>query len=310
MNSLPEFLQPLEYLTRPFPRDAVAAAIERREESTPHLLHALQWADENPDIANDARPPYTLHLFALFLLAQFRERCAYPLIVRLCRNPEFEALTGSVATENLRQILASVCGGDTVFIEQLIEDDGVDEWVRGAAVGALGVLLHTGGKSREAISAYFAQLFAGRLEREPNHVWDALVEVCTDFGISEHLDEIRKLYREEIADPLVDALEDIEHEMALPPGTSTRPRWDRYKLIQDTIAEMESWHCFTEKAAEEDELDELDLLEDALLDDEGGDDQLPGTPIVRATPRIGRNDPCPCGSGKKYKKCCGQPGAA
>jgi SEC-C motif-containing protein len=27
-------------------------------------------------------------------------------------------------------------------------------------------------------------------------------------------------------------------------------------------------------------------------------------PIVRG-PKIGRNDPCPCGSGKKYKKCCG-----
>jgi uncharacterized protein len=26
---------------------------------------------------------------------------------------------------------------------------------------------------------------------------------------------------------------------------------------------------------------------------------------VRTTPKIGRNDPCPCGSGKKYKKCCG-----
>jgi preprotein translocase subunit SecA len=26
---------------------------------------------------------------------------------------------------------------------------------------------------------------------------------------------------------------------------------------------------------------------------------------VRAAPRVGRNDPCPCGSGKKYKKCCG-----
>jgi SEC-C motif-containing protein len=25
----------------------------------------------------------------------------------------------------------------------------------------------------------------------------------------------------------------------------------------------------------------------------------------RATPKVGRNDPCPCGSGKKYKKCCG-----
>ena len=27
--------------------------------------------------------------------------------------------------------------------------------------------------------------------------------------------------------------------------------------------------------------------------------------IVRETPKVGRNDPCPCGSGKKYKKCCG-----
>lgn len=28
-------------------------------------------------------------------------------------------------------------------------------------------------------------------------------------------------------------------------------------------------------------------------------------PIVRSLPKIGRNDPCLCGSGKKYKKCCG-----
>ena len=29
-------------------------------------------------------------------------------------------------------------------------------------------------------------------------------------------------------------------------------------------------------------------------------------PIVREEPKINRNDPCPCGSGKKYKKCCGK----
>jgi uncharacterized protein YecA (UPF0149 family) len=27
-------------------------------------------------------------------------------------------------------------------------------------------------------------------------------------------------------------------------------------------------------------------------------------PHVRDAPKVGRNDPCPCGSGKKYKKCC------
>lgn len=30
----------------------------------------------------------------------------------------------------------------------------------------------------------------------------------------------------------------------------------------------------------------------------------PAQPVMREIPKIGRNDPCPCGSGKKYKKCC------
>jgi len=32
----------------------------------------------------------------------------------------------------------------------------------------------------------------------------------------------------------------------------------------------------------------------------------PGTATATATKKVGRNDPCPCGSGKKYKKCCGR----
>ena len=28
--------------------------------------------------------------------------------------------------------------------------------------------------------------------------------------------------------------------------------------------------------------------------------------VRRDTPKVGRNDPCPCGSGKKYKNCCGK----
>jgi preprotein translocase subunit SecA len=29
-------------------------------------------------------------------------------------------------------------------------------------------------------------------------------------------------------------------------------------------------------------------------------------PVVNNGPKVGRNDPCPCGSGKKYKQCCGK----
>jgi SEC-C motif-containing protein len=32
---------------------------------------------------------------------------------------------------------------------------------------------------------------------------------------------------------------------------------------------------------------------------------LPPKQVVRTEPKIGRNDPCPCGSSRKFKKCCG-----
>jgi preprotein translocase subunit SecA len=37
----------------------------------------------------------------------------------------------------------------------------------------------------------------------------------------------------------------------------------------------------------------------------GSGDAQPVQQVVRAGQKVGRNDPCPCGSGKKYKKCCG-----
>ena len=68
--------------------------------------------------------------------------------------------------------------------------------------------------------------------------------------------------------------------------------------------------------------DEFDADVDDDLGDDLGDDGDPGDAsgdgdaslesptetIRREAPKIGRNDPCPCGSGRKYKKCCGQAG--
>jgi preprotein translocase subunit SecA len=57
---------------------------------------------------------------------------------------------------------------------------------------------------------------------------------------------------------------------------------------------------FNEEAIEarrERELEELNMI--------GGEESAPAAPIKRSEEKIGRNDPCPCGSGKKYKKCCG-----
>ena len=51
----------------------------------------------------------------------------------------------------------------------------------------------------------------------------------------------------------------------------------------------------------------MKLNPDILSDlDPDYDDDEDVKPFIRASPKTGRNDPCPCGSGKKYKKCCGK----
>ncbi len=53
-------------------------------------------------------------------------------------------------------------------------------------------------------------------------------------------------------------------------------------------------------------LDELAEQFPARLARRGGRDVVPDSaPITRPGSKLGRNDPCPCGSGKKWKKCCG-----
>lgn len=61
-----------------------------------------------------------------------------------------------------------------------------------------------------------------------------------------------------------------------------------------SLCEKNGWHCSIDVAPEKPEdIEELELLLN------------PPQPVV-AEHSAGRNDPCRCGSGKKYKKCCGK----
>jgi len=96
-----------------------------------------------------------------------------------------------------------------------------------------------------------------------------------------------------------------------------------FELMQAAIAEQVTDMVFRIRVTDEMELEQMD---EALRDqwkpsslshddasayeteaDRGpvGSEQEKPEPIRRETPKVGRNDPCPCGSGKKYKKCCG-----
>jgi preprotein translocase subunit SecA len=55
----------------------------------------------------------------------------------------------------------------------------------------------------------------------------------------------------------------------------------------------------------ESDVEEFAPEEDQALSYSGGEETAP-QPVKRKNGKVGRNDPCPCGSGKKYKKCCGR----
>ena len=52
--------------------------------------------------------------------------------------------------------------------------------------------------------------------------------------------------------------------------------------------------------------DEWDEYEEELDEDAWDVEDRTADTIVNRQARIGRNEPCPCGSGKKFKKCCGR----
>ncbi|MCY7347970.1 MAG: SEC-C domain-containing protein, partial [Pyrinomonadaceae bacterium] len=74
----------------------------------------------------------------------------------------------------------------------------------------------------------------------------------------------------------------------------------------DMISDVETWHCFRDPAGyrRENETPPLKSLPDFKLGESVfWESEMEGT-FARETPKVGKNEPCPCGSGRKYKKCC------
>jgi hypothetical protein len=297
-----DILYEFERVTGRFARAAVEAAVARREEVTPELLRILE---ETVDRAAqlDAEGDYMAHLYAMFLLAQFRETRAYPLVVRFASLPGdlLDSLCGDFITEDLGQVLASVCGGDLAGIQSLIENEDTDEWVRGAALSSLVTLVAAGQKSRDEIVGYFAGLFHGKLVRQWSHVWDTLVSYSSDLYPAELFDDIERAYEERLVDPGFIGLGDVKRDLAMGKDRILARLADdpHRRLVDDTVAEMGWWACFREGnwdgANSPGQASARSKLKPANASSQ----------IIRETPKIGRNERCPCGSGKKYKKCCG-----
>lgn len=268
-----------------FPREALQRAVDNREEIIPELLDILKYARKNIRKL-EKQKDYMAHLYAFYLLAQFREQQAYPLIADFFSIPGEVTVdvSGDFVTEDLARVLASVSGGDPSLMKRLIEDSHASEWVRSAAMdGLLSLLIHDQ-LSREEVVAYFKSLFGGGLEREPSYVWDGLVSASCDLYPEELLEDIRQAFKDDLIEPTMIDLKWVERTLkrGKEQVLAELCKDPHLQYIDDTIKEMQRWAAFQPQTA------------------------LPRQPVpLVESHKIGRNDPCPCGSGKKYKKCCG-----
>ena len=94
--------------------------------------------------------------------------------------------------------------------------------------------------------------------------------------------DLRRAYDDGLIDERDISPADLDDVETGPRGSELERLLDRYAPIDDVAAATEWW-------------DRIGTTEPPLTREQ---------PYI-APPKVGRNEPCPCGSGKKYKKCCG-----
>jgi len=312
-----EIMKKLKHFSNGFPKETLSQAIERRDEIIPLLLNEIEWAIENINILQEEETN-SGYYFAFFLLAQFKEKRAFPLIVefftQLKEDPYY--FTGDLITENLDQILASVYDGNLKLIKNVIENRNVNEFIRSAFMESLLVLYKYDDLKRNELISYFRSLFNEKLEREYSYIWQILVSCCAEIFADDLKSEIRQSYN----NGLINVFELPQDEVfsAIDEKHYDYSNFENRKKILNIIEEAETWVYYDKEFTEEDYFDDSDDFDDSnhqrtldLLENNSpqiNDNVFPDEKMTykRKTKKIGRNEPCPCSSGKKYKKCCGK----
>jgi hypothetical protein len=301
-------------LIRPFPAEAIALAEAHREEVVPHLVAALERVVAAPAAVD---PDEMLHLYAAHLLAWWREPRGFQPLRHVAQMRDHELqydLWGDFLTESLGRCLASMAHGDMQSLMGVAEDTLVDPYTRSAALTAMKVGVLEGDVPIDAMVAYgrdlaervAAQLRSGEASTQGNDLFLALVIVfLMELGGPELLPAIRGWYAQDLVDASMVTLSNVEEALAQPLAFRLQELREEVNGYMGAPGlEFGCWACFQAPSEDSDKRAAPDLAAMAKRLLQQG--PVPGgQPFAHETPKLGRNDPCHCGSGKKFKKCHG-----
>jgi hypothetical protein len=115
-----ELLERLDRHRGSYPEDLLAEVIARREEVIPGFLEILEDIDRNPEpwLVDDGR---MIHIYALYLLAMFRETHACPSVITSKAANGYHFKTGQRKWPSRTRLFYPVasCGGKSILVRQL-----------------------------------------------------------------------------------------------------------------------------------------------------------------------------------------------
>ncbi|MEH6825380.1 MAG: DUF1186 domain-containing protein [Motiliproteus sp.] len=288
----------LEYNLGYFPHEVVAAAHRWRRELTPLFLVELERAAANPEQLA-ACDNYMLHLYAIYFLAQWREPAAFPLLIEFFSGDSelCYAMVGDLITEDLGSILASVFNGDIGALDTLVRNPKIDCFVRSSVIQTLVVLYVEEVYSREQLVEQYSKWLIYFLQATPcdQFTLGSLIRNICELSLFELRPLVEKAFSLGRVDLSIIKLDQTKASLAKNASVQQDILDNRYNhFTSDVATQMSNWACFRE---DEFGANDADALTDFALD-------WPAVQPVHVEPKIGRNEPCPCGSGKKFKKCC------
>ena len=206
-------------------------------------------------------------------------------------------------------MLALFSRNGTEQIDELLRDTSVDKFVRWAASTAYKFMVRDGTVSRDFAVATLHAHLKWYIANEDRELIAPIICELSDLAAEETWETIKAAHDRDLVDISVVHLEFVEMQIGKGEETlqETLARC-RPTGMPDTIEELSRWAAFREtpeKPARPAAIHppQSPVPRPSFLS--SGTDQRQQVGTVRLGHAIiGRNDPCPCGSGKKFKKCC------
>ncbi len=289
---------------------ALQTAAPHREALTPVLLARLQQASVEPDRWTGGEQPSPV--FLPYLAAAWQLTDAHPLIVALLRLPskQCDAMLGDFITEGARLTLADTWTGDLRALDALAFDTQADPFARGAALNTVALLTARARLPRADALAFLERVAASPFDSAKSDDVIAATEVVSalmDLQAWELRGTVTKLFERDLVDYSCVGDEDAVFAELNPRITFDPHNYRFPPPITDAWEEVRDWWFFDELHPGRRQWPPHSKLKSAVpvpTPPAADAPWSPPQPYV-APPKVGRNDPCPCGSGKKYKKCCG-----